>query len=146
EDGIRDLIVTGVQTCALPILLKVPVHHAHSGNKGVYATSDVQKGYLDPSLGNAQGDRLWYSRPVIDVNKNDDLVMVFSRTGRGESTQYPSVRYSVLYHARNRFSQSQPVADGELQPLGGDGKPALPWGSGVIDLGGAGIDPLVGVQ
>src|SRR5204862_4497216 len=29
EDGIRDLYVTGVQTCALPILIRNPASHAH---------------------------------------------------------------------------------------------------------------------
>jgi hypothetical protein len=121
-------------------LLKVPVHHAV--NHGVWASSNPDQGYRNPSLGTASGDQLWYSRPVIEVNRNDDLVMMFSRTGRGrETTQYPSVRYSVLYHAHNRFSASQPVADGDMQPIGDDGKPAMPWDGGVIDLGGAGIDP-----
>src|SRR5262249_34492787 len=121
-------------------LLKVPVHHAHSGNYGVFATSDRQKGYLYPSLGNSAGDPFRYSRAAIEVNTNDDLVMVFSRTGRVDTTQYPSVRYSILYHARNRFSHSTLVANGELHPLK-DLMPEMPWGSGVIDLGGAGVDP-----
>src|SRR2546430_11940018 len=30
EDGIRDLTVTGVQTCALPILSPVPTRSAHA--------------------------------------------------------------------------------------------------------------------
>src|SRR5688500_20413173 len=35
EDGIRDYKVTGVQTCALPILLRVPVAAAAGRGQGV---------------------------------------------------------------------------------------------------------------
>src|SRR3989440_8381695 len=46
EDGIRDLIVTGVQTCALPIyFVRVGDHHL--------ATGDCQDGLLRPPHGNS---------------------------------------------------------------------------------------------
>src|SRR3712207_7833299 len=34
EDGIRDIGVTGVQTCALPIFLRAPEHRAEVGPAG----------------------------------------------------------------------------------------------------------------
>ncbi len=129
--------------------LKVPVHHAHSGNHGVYATSKSSSGYKDRTIGLAQGDHHWYSRPVVEVNRNDDLVIVFSRLQKrdfGDGEEYPSVRYSVLYHDRNRFSASRLVVEGTWLPVDENGKRQYPWDGGVIDLGGAGIDPLGGTQ
>src|SRR5206468_8788250 len=41
EDGIRDLIVTGVQTCALPIFIFIAIATAVLGGIGYAASSDV---------------------------------------------------------------------------------------------------------
>src|SRR2546421_956137 len=47
EDGIRDLIVTGVQTCALPILLGVLEKWQKKGVRFDYFTLDT--GWVDPN-------------------------------------------------------------------------------------------------
>src|SRR2546427_5954261 len=53
EDGIRDLTVTGVQTCALPISLPAtPMTQVHR-----------PKGLLGPLLGRQQGARLHQAQP-----------------------------------------------------------------------------------
>src|SRR2546430_3875371 len=44
EDGIRDLTVTGVQTCALPIFADVRTHMAVGRSKGLLEPSDVPGG------------------------------------------------------------------------------------------------------
>src|SRR2546427_5884372 len=59
EDGIRDLTVTGVQTCALPICRKIPVRNPASGEViGHVAHADVAD--LDRALAAAQrGFEVW---------------------------------------------------------------------------------------
>src|SRR5947209_15575545 len=44
EDGIRDIGVTGVQTCALPILLPIRLTSTCSSKRKVYFTSRRLKG------------------------------------------------------------------------------------------------------
>src|SRR5206468_7197377 len=53
EDGIRDLIVTGVQTCALPILL---MRRAWDLLCVVYYAPDRIQHYFWPELTGADGD------------------------------------------------------------------------------------------
>src|SRR5206468_9428140 len=53
EDGIRDLIVTGVQTCALPISRLANAHEFIAALPAGYAT-DIQEGGVNLSVGQRQ--------------------------------------------------------------------------------------------
>src|SRR2546427_201757 len=45
EDGIRDLTVTGVQTCALPILILGHLLHAHTEYQWVWQSRQMPQDY-----------------------------------------------------------------------------------------------------
>src|SRR5256886_3931657 len=73
EDGIRDLTVTGVQTCALPICLtraaKIVMIQATNNKKsmerrgsGFIASSRYQEGFTPPSDNQAKSPRCRQSR------------------------------------------------------------------------------------
>src|SRR2546427_5937141 len=79
EDGIRDLTVTGVQTCALPISM----HHArYTGHYGLFTTM------LDRALGT-----YW-----------DDYPEVHARAARGEGLHQRSEERRVGKECRSRWS------------------------------------------
>src|SRR2546421_4879917 len=67
EDGIRDLIVTGVQTCALPIL---------DGSGSVYVTGSSKNSSSHFTCVtikySANGSQLWLSRYTGPANSDDE--------------------------------------------------------------------------
>src|SRR2546430_11017328 len=62
EDGIRDLTVTGVQTCALPILIVGETEGTHGG--GGVSTADHRKAV---NLGESLGDGLGAELEALDL-------------------------------------------------------------------------------
>src|SRR2546426_5824828 len=61
EDGIRDYKVTGVQTCALPILIHRAALHAQGGAGGVVHSGEHQRS-SSGSISSAWGTR---STPLV---------------------------------------------------------------------------------
>src|SRR5204862_4650340 len=77
EDGIRDLYVTGVQTCALPISPK-----GETGQDGRY------------------------TRMILDVSKSTDLNRLAPGAGAGpERDQQLKALYDVLTNAKQRSEE-----------------------------------------
>src|SRR5690606_40533166 len=67
EDGIRDFHVTGVQTCALPISLGLPVVDPDEGGRGRYAVFGPAPGGL-----HAEVQRVDHSPRVhLDIEADD---------------------------------------------------------------------------
>src|SRR3989440_7272543 len=72
EDGIRDLIVTGVQTCALPIF--VPPDYAAEMVAYEAAVGELRAhyaGFFDPGFGYGAGD-LHGTPIVLEVRPHED--------------------------------------------------------------------------
>jgi hypothetical protein len=127
------------QTFAVHIL-RIPV--SASGNT-VVANSSASAGFLDMPLTYAVGNAnvpVSYYLPALQVTDNGDLVVVYG-SGEYSQGQPMGAYYSVLYHG-----QSKPTDAGKLQAavgpncLKGRCTPD-PTGAGVIDLGGAALDP-----
>jgi hypothetical protein len=68
----------------------------------------------------------YYGTPGIEVNKNDDMVAVFMRSG---ATLYPEARYSIYHHNKSDIEPSHLIHKGEG---------AFPGG---IDIAGSAVDP-----
>src|SRR2546430_11098178 len=62
EDGIRDLTVTGVQTCALPISEREHAHGQHNGREGARATPEEHE--AERREGRADDERPTSPEPV----------------------------------------------------------------------------------
>src|SRR2546421_9593342 len=54
EDGIRDLIVTGVQTCALPISPAAPIAERPSPSRGAIRSPDLPRSCREPDCRGAR--------------------------------------------------------------------------------------------
>src|SRR3989441_12828475 len=93
EDGIRDKLVTGVQTCALPILLVAD---------GQWAAAE---GVLREVIERAEADE----RPLLQAEAMRDLSMVLRGTGRHADAQ------TAARTARAIFTRLG--AEGELRNL-----------------------------
>src|SRR2546421_7393537 len=77
EDGIRDLIVTGVQTCALPILEEVGEHRHESGREG-----GVREEVAD-EVGDLEREREGGGRPArAEEARGDDFRSEERRVGK----------------------------------------------------------------
>src|SRR2546422_3807204 len=64
EDGIRDVAVTGVQTCALPIYeRRRPGHHPGFLHPAAIRSETVRRGGVDPYHGPRDGDAASTRRP-----------------------------------------------------------------------------------
>src|SRR5256884_3142432 len=74
EDGIRDVAVTGVQTCALPISLKVPVI--------VTTTSEKMWGPLIPELADVLHGVPSIERATVNAWDDKRVVDAVKATGR----------------------------------------------------------------
>src|SRR5690349_24766847 len=94
EDGIRDLYVTGVQTCALPIISIVQNEHANR-----FRTSDPKLLELHPAM----------YMPMIDTAE-----VVAKRYGIGRDAQDA---YSLESQRRTAAAQEQGRFDREIVPM-----------------------------
>src|SRR5206468_6567325 len=77
EDGIRDLIVTGVQTCALPIFRK-----AEQGWQGRYVPAVLQRGPFLIGLPERQAEGEARREPMVHIDL--DHPRVSTSEGRSE--------------------------------------------------------------
>jgi hypothetical protein len=78
--------------------------------------------------------RMYYGWPAIEVNKNGDMAIVYTRTG---DLIYPQMRYTARLAAENDVRPSRLVKDGEASYDGQGGSSVLAWG----DIAGASVDP-----
>src|SRR5206468_6780342 len=68
EDGIRDLIVTGVQTCALPI--SVGFTCAGCGGSGAAATANIANQYVITGLNLTNPGSGYATNPTVTITPN----------------------------------------------------------------------------
>src|SRR6266849_9846789 len=81
EDGIRDPLVTGVQTCALPISLGHDV--AVSGLAGREVANDVKTLGGGPEIGVGEGVAVGYAEVGACHLDDDDADLLFARGDLG---------------------------------------------------------------
>jgi hypothetical protein len=86
-------------------------------------------------------DRYYYGYPALDVNKNGDIVVVYSRSG---TEGYPQARYSAWPAGDSDISPSRLLKAGDkayssagFDPPGWT-LPTLPW----ADIAGVCVDPV----
>src|SRR5690349_23339707 len=65
EDGIRDLYVTGVQTCALPICALVDADKSFLAGQRAMATKDYATAEKELTAALASGPDAWLRRPEV---------------------------------------------------------------------------------
>src|SRR5687768_5802367 len=66
EDGIRDVAVTGVQTCALPIVIANCKTINRKGQEGTWITDEVKKAYtILHSKGHAHSAEVWNKGELV---------------------------------------------------------------------------------
>src|SRR5688572_31498397 len=78
EDGIRDLTVTGVQTCALPIfidLVSMKAHQYHADGSGKFDVVDI------PAELKSEADE-WREKLIEKVAEGDDTRSEERRVGK----------------------------------------------------------------
>src|SRR2546430_7327954 len=89
EDGIRDLTVTGVQTCALPILVRVQRRDLSAADGEALQPAFVDQGTGGPGapriLENRAGARLVERRPGLAPRSEESRV---GEKGRSRGTPY----------------------------------------------------------
>src|SRR2546430_13401428 len=87
EDGIRDLTVTGVQTCALPICAVVALVLLAAGCERALKPGDPLRGLNRP-----ERDRFAQGKIVFDSNFTPEtgLGPLFNSTGCGECHEDPA--------------------------------------------------------
>jgi hypothetical protein len=78
--------------------------------------------------------RMYYGWPAVEVSKNGDMAIVYTRTG---DLIYPQMRYTAYLAAENDVRPSRLVKDGEASYDGQGGSSVLAWG----DIAGASVDP-----
>src|SRR2546430_8047716 len=104
EDGIRDLTVTGVQTCALPILLGPMADDEYLLNEAV----EVLRRYSLVRR-NAETKLLSVHRLVqavlIDAMKEEDQRLWAERAVRAVNSVFPAVEYETWIEADRYLSQ-----------------------------------------
>jgi hypothetical protein len=117
-----------------------------------YLTDSATIIFLDRSFGlrnnfdDGPNDVVYYGNPALEVNKDGDIVAVYSRAG---STVYPEARYSAWLHAEDDIRPSAVLHAGTFTYLGnfdptkdnvdGNGNPAA---VGNLDTGGITVDPF----
>ena len=92
---------------------------------------------------NPELDRMYYGWAAIEVNKNDDMVIIYARTG---TTIFPQARFSTYYNSEPDIRPSRQLRAGEetyssstSNTCGANQTSPCPhrWG----DLAGASVDP-----
>jgi hypothetical protein len=78
--------------------------------------------------------RMYYGWPAVEVNKNGDMAIVYTRTG---DLIYPEMRYTAYLANEDDVRPSRLVKNGEASYDGQGGSSILAWG----DIAGASVDP-----
>lgn len=120
-------------------VLRVPLNPQPNGDLAISTSPGA--GYLDTFFGrsgpgDAPGDEVSYHVPSLEVTKNGDMVIAYTRVGvKTQKPLWPEVRYSVITH-KGDIKRSRLI-----KAAASDVQPSVIDDGGGVDLTGAAVDP-----